>query len=187
MKKNDRLVLLITIGVIYLLVVGWALVSGYNYLSDSRDCAAEIKQKEVELEMVQARVKHLPQLKEEYTKYYWRAENLSLFVPSREEQERIIVSIEQMAKLAGVQIHSCRMQEKPQLVEEMPAYQVYSWQVLCSGRYVQVDYLLTLLDKADRLMKVAEINVNSKSLSDESGGYMLDVYLQLDLIVRTGG
>lgn len=187
MKKSKRLVFLATTGAIYLAALGWALVSGYKYYSDSREYAVEIKQKEAELDMVMARVKHLPQLKEEYSKYYRRAENLSKFIPTREEQERVIVSIEQLAKSAGVQIHSCRMQDKPKPMGEMPAYQTYSWQVSCSGRYAQVNHFLTLLDKADRLMKVAELCVRARNLQDESGGYMLDVDLQLDLIVRIGG
>jgi hypothetical protein len=69
-KKSKRLVFLAITGAIYLAALGWALVSGYKYFSDSREYAAEIKQKEAELNMVMARVKYLQQLKEEYYKYY---------------------------------------------------------------------------------------------------------------------
>lgn len=188
MKRGNKLLFLVVGGILYLLAVGWALVTGYTYFGRNQEYILEIKQKESELERVRKRVEEdLPGLREDYTRYYQKAKNLRKFTPTREEQERVVVSIEQLANSAGVQIRSCRMQEDPRPVEGMSAYQAYTWEISCSGRYAQMDRFLTLLDKADRLMKIAELSVWARSLQDEPGRYILDIDLQLDLIVRTEG
>ncbi|NLY88430.1 MAG: type 4a pilus biogenesis protein PilO [Firmicutes bacterium] len=188
MAKKNNLLRLVVGGLIYLVVTGGALVAGYNYHGRSREYAVIVMEREFELAMVRRRVEEdLPRLKEEYNRYYERAKDLRRFTPTREEQERMVVSIEQLAKSAGIQIHSCQMADEPRPVEEMPAYQVYTWEIFCSGRYPQMDRFLTLLDRADRLMKVDELNVRARSEQDDPGAYILDIDLQLDLIVRMGG
>jgi hypothetical protein len=69
----------------------------------------------------------------------------------------------------------------------MPAYQIYTWEISCRGRYMQMDRFLALLDRADRLMKIGGLSVLSQSEEDNPGVYTLDIKLKLDLIVRTEG
>lgn len=185
-RKNKKLVLLILLGILYLLAAGWAVVTGCTYLGRSRDLVMEIEKKENELRAVRERAHTLPERREEYLKYHEKAENLTLFVPTREEQERFIVELERLAGSAGVRIRSCRMQEGAGSLSEMPAYQAYRWDVLLTSRYRQLDDFLALLDKADRLVKVADMTVRSAS-AGEGEDYILNVDLKLDLIVRAGG
>lgn len=188
MRRESNLFRLIVGGLIYLVATGGALVAGFNYLGRSQEYASIVRERESEFKMVRRRVEEdLPRLKKEYNRYYERAKSLRRFTPTREEQERVVVSIEQLAKSAGIKIHSCEMTEEPQPVEGMPAYQIYSWKISCSGRYQQVDRFLTLLDGAGRLMKVAEITAWAVSEQNDPGTYNLDIDLQLDLIVRTEG
>ena len=96
----------------------------------------------------------MPRLKEEYNRYYERAKSLRRFTPTREEQERVVVSIEQLAKSAGIKIHSCEMTEEPQPVEGMPAYQItledlLQWPAPASRS-------LNSAGRAGRLMKVVK-------------------------------
>ena len=188
MNKKNNLLRLIVGALIYLVVTGGALVAGFNYLGRSREYAAIVREREAEFARVKRRVEEdLPRVNEEYTKYYERAKRLRRFTPTREEQERVVVSIEQLAKSAGVQIHSCRITEKPRAVAGIPAYQIYTWEISCTGRYPQLDQFLSLLERADRLMKVAELNVRARSDRDNLGLYDLEIDLKLDLIVRTEG
>ena len=58
----------------------------------------------------------------EYNKCYQLAKEFRKSTPSREEQERVVVNIEQLANSAGVKLRSCKMAEEPKAVEGMPAY-----------------------------------------------------------------
>jgi Tfp pilus assembly protein PilO len=188
LKSEGNLLRLIVGILIYLVVTGGALVAGFNYLGRSREYAAIVSEREAELVMTRRRVEEdLPRLKKEYDKYYERAKSLRRFTPTREEQERVVVSIEQLAKSAGIQIHSCQMSGELRTVEGKPAYQAYTWEISCTGRYPQMDRFLTLLERADRLMKVAGLSVRARSEADDPGTYVLDIDLELDLIVRTEG
>lgn len=188
MRKERNLIRLVVAILIYLVATGGALVAGFSYLGRSREYASIVKEREAEFTRVRRRVEEdLPRVKEEYNKYYQLAKDLRKFVPSREEQERVVVSIEQLANSAGIKLRSCKMTEKPKAVKGMPAYQIYTWEISCSGRYLQMDRFLALLDGADRLMKIAGLKVLSRSEQGDPGAYILDIELKLDLIVRTEG
>ncbi|NLZ43491.1 MAG: type 4a pilus biogenesis protein PilO [Clostridia bacterium] len=188
MRKEGNLFRLVVGLLIYLMATGGVLVAGFNFLSRSREYADIVQQKEAEFAMVRRRVEEdLPRVKEEYNKYYQLAKDLRKFVPSREEQERVVVSIEQLANSAGIKLRSCKMTEKPKAVKGMPAYQIYTWEISCSGRYLQMDRFMALLDRADRLMKISGLSVLSESGEGNPRDYTLDIKLKLDLIVRTEG
>lgn len=188
MRREGNLLRLVVAVLIYLVATGGALVAGFNFLSRSLEYASIVKQRQDEFAMVRWRVEEdLPRVKEEYNKYYQLAKDLRKFIPSKEEQERVVVSIERLANSAGIKLRSCKMAEEPKEVEGMPAYKIYTWEIFCSGRYLQMDRFLALLDRADRLMKIAGLSVLSASEHDNPGVYTLDIKLELDLIVRTEG
>lgn len=184
-KKNPAP--LILLGILYLLTAGWAVVSGWTYFSRTRDLVTAVQQKEDELRAVRDRAYTLPERREEYRKYYEKAENLTKFIPTREEQERFIVELERLAGSAGVRIRSCRMQSGAPSLTGMPAYQAYRWDLLLTSQYRQLDKFLSLLDSGGRLVKVADMTVRSTTGGGKDEDYILNVDLKLDLIVRAGG
>ena len=188
MRKEGNLFRLVVGLLIYLMATGGVLVAGFNFLSRSREYADIVQQKEAEFAMVRRRVEEdLPRVKEEYNKCYQLAKEFRKSTPSREEQERVVVSIEQLANSAGIKLRSCKMAEEPKAVEGMPAYQIYTWEISCRGRYMQMDRFMALLDRADRLMKISGLSVLSESGEGNPRDYTLDIKLKLDLIVRTEG
>lgn len=184
--KKKKLAPLILMGILYFLTAGWALVKGWTYLGRTRDLITAVEQKENELRAVRERAYTLPERREEYRRYYEKAENLTRFVPTREEQERFIVELERLAGSAGVRIRSCRMQPAAASLAGMPAYRAYRWDLLLTSQYRQLDKFLSLLDSGSRLVKVADLTVRSTS-GGSGEDYILNVDLKLDLIVRAGG
>src|SRR5690606_2804826 len=146
---------LILLGILYLLTAGWAVVKGWTYHARTRELITAVAEKENQLRAVRERAYTLPKRREEYREYYEKAENLTRFVPTREEQERFIVELERLAGSAGVRIRSCRMQPGAASITGMPAYRAYRWDLLFTGQYRHLDKFLSLLESGERLVKVA--------------------------------
>ncbi|MGE5604958.1 MAG: type 4a pilus biogenesis protein PilO [Bacteroidota bacterium] len=182
MTKKNNLSIIIFI-ILTALCSGGVIAGGVYYLTKTNELSAKIMQRESEFMEMKRKVAMLPLLREQSKTGIAEINRLHRFAPSREEQAAFILELERMARICGVDIVLCQLDNTARNYKNMPAYQVYQWAVELNGDYHGVKSFLENILQSKRFMMVSALNINSSEPEKESRkAYELNAKLVVDLI-----
>ncbi|HEX7713721.1 MAG TPA: type 4a pilus biogenesis protein PilO [Bacillota bacterium] len=172
----------IVLGVFLLAVSG-----GFILHQQNRNLARELHKKEAQLSSARRQLRSYRSNDTQKRRIELEHLRLEEFIPSRENQEEMIMELGQLAQKYNLKISRCVLNPKTLILKELPQYQASQWLVELNGDYQGLTNFLAALPQGSRLILVSGMEIASVAQSDLNGQpldaeYQLDARVTLDLI-----
>lgn len=200
MSRREQV--LITVGVIILVSVGYYFLAFQTKRAEYEKLSAQLEERQKELGRLQAIAKERAQLEKEYAELQGFVASVEAKLPTVKEVPTLLVQLERMAKSVNIKLQGIRPMALEAIYPEgapaqgqapagggkapkagPPAYYRFPLKMTISANYAQVLQLMTQLQDFPRLMRVRKLSVIPKTLPELN----LDIDVDTYVLPKEGG
>jgi len=176
-KSNYNNIILVVIAVLVLIL---GICAGMYSLSKNNIIKNEITAKQDELTRIKNKLQSYPNLEAEFERLKGEIDRLATYIPNEEGQAEFVKELQTWTDKNEVSLNSCMVNSEPLVLEKLPNYLIYRWNVKLACKYHNLLSLIKDITNGSRFVLVSNVGAER----DKEDATKLLIELSLDLISK---